>query len=361
MVESAKKKKRNCRTNKRAREKESRATRRSKRSKKRNVRVELPRLKKIKENQAEESERSPHLTMHSAAKELLRRKHYHDFLEGDDLSYVEAYRREIEEDLREVEAAITLQKRWRGLKGRDVASTLKFRREQLEKKRARLFERSFFRAFGLTGLVLIAQIVPIFLILSEKADALPHVDNSFCAVIVACIAMMIRFSHMFVSILGEGSTAAPILASFMGATFSMLFLSTYGILTFVAKDFIARHALLHTLIFPFLSIPVGMIVGCIWRFRTVSNWTYQHIPHTTKFVTDELLSELDTGDVVFHSGQDHLSKLIKFFTGAHASHVGVIVRDPSRRVRSVSYHSLVSKEITYILEHHEHRYAKRTV
>ena len=102
-----------------------------------------------------------------------------------------------------------------------------------------------------------------------------------------------------------------------------------------------------------------MIVGCVWRFRTVSNWTYQHIPHETKLVTDELLSELDTGDVVFHSGQDHLSKLIKFFTGAHACHVGVIVRDPSRRVRCVR--ALVSKEITYILEHHEHRYAKRTV
>mgnify|MGYP007000172191 len=40
-----------------------------------------------------------------------------------------------------------------------------------------------------------------------------------------------------------------------------------------------------------------------------------------------------------------LSKLIKFFTGAHACHVGVIVRDPSRRVRKAYGLKMPQKEL----------------
>lgn len=344
-----KKQKKRGRNSKRGRIQRDTGVKRSKRLKKDSCSSsnKLPRLARIKSSQVdtEEAERSPHLSIHSAAKELLRRKHYKDFLDGEDLSYMLAYKREIEEDVREVEAAITLQKRWRGLKGRDTVSTLKFRREQLEKKRARLFERSFFRAFGLTGLVLSLEIFPIFLILSEKTDHIPDFDNSICIAIVACFAMMIRFSHMFVCVLGEGSTAAPILASFIAFAFSTLCIFTYTLLTIIAKDFIARHASMYLLIYPLLSVVVGVILGCIWRFQTVSRWTYQHIPHKTQLVTDEFLDSLDTGDIVFHSGEDYLSKLIKFFTGAHACHVGVIVRDPSRRVRKAYGLKMPQKEL----------------
>ena len=73
---------------------------------------------------------------------------------------------------------------------------------------------------------------------------------------------------MFVSVLGEGSTAAPILASFVAFAFSTLCIFTHTLLTIIAKDFIARHASMYSLIYPLLSVVVGVILGCIWRFQT---------------------------------------------------------------------------------------------
>jgi hypothetical protein len=216
---------------------------------------------------------------------------------------VEAYRREIEEDSREVEAAIILQKRWRGHKGRDFSNSLKFRKEMLERKKAKLFERSFFRAFGVTAIVLCFQILPVLLILlkNEHVSVVTQLhDTKTCVLIVVIFASLIRFSHNFQFVLGEGSTAAVILSTFVGSVCSLIFIFTYGLCTVMTQNFISKHDLLKYMIRPLFSVIIGTFMGICWRWKTVSAWTHQHIKYETKFVTDDLLDHLDTGDIVFH-------------------------------------------------------------
>jgi len=77
-----------------------------------------------------------------------------------------------------------------------------------------------------------------------------------------------------------------------------------------------------------MKVLILLLVTIVLLYICVVLWCHPRIENLKVSVTkDDILSQVDNGDLVFLSGRTFAEKAIKLWTGSYVSHVGLIVRE----------------------------------